>query len=411
MRNRRDELIAKLVRMGSDEGWYPDWEGPAAEPENYTYGDFGPAGEGARFGPGDHVVMMHGSQSGVVVGEPVNSFEGLAYYVDTYDQEGPRGIELWAESLLHRPDRYDQPGESTLEDWFGITPEGEDYYRTAARKQADYFADWLGPEADDQYWMEKGDWDGRTHMPQYLYRTMSEQHFLDSLKSGIHQSDGRMNWPGQAKLDNYEGWDPGSAVEEGTVAGRWAYPGYLFNARFGPNHEIDPEARGRIVKIQVDPEDEWEYHADADDEGGYYRTFKPIPTSRFVGWTPPMSAKDYMPSPYHGMPPGRRHAANDGMPGWDEILTPEFEQKRRDPAHAFIHFPDTGETTWTGPGGFHEQIENDFAMNGERMPENKLYGRYYPGRDEVYFDDARYYALPWEQQRALMEQVSKQAPR
>lgn len=234
MRNRRDELIAKLVRMGSDEGWYPDWEGPAAEPENYTYGDFGPAGEGARFGPGDHVVMMHGSQSGVIVGEPVNSFEGLAYYVDTYDQEGPRGIELWAESLLHRPDRYDQPGESTLEDWFGITPEGEDYYRTAA---------------------------------------------------------------------------------------------------------------------------------------------------------------------------------DMGMPGWDEILTPEFEQKRRDPAHAFIHFPDTGETTWTGPGGFHEQIENDFAMNGERMPENKLYGRYYPGRDEVYFDDARYYALPWEQQRALMEQVSKQAPR
>lgn len=120
-------------KVAADEGWYEDWGGPAPEPSNYMYGDFGPAGEGARFGPGDYVKMMHGSQGGVIVGEPVHSFEGLAYYVDTYDQEGPRGIELWAESLLHRPDSYDKPGESTLEDWFGITPEGEDYYRTAKR--------------------------------------------------------------------------------------------------------------------------------------------------------------------------------------------------------------------------------------------------------------------------------------
>jgi hypothetical protein len=128
-----EQVGFREAKVSADEGWYEDWGGPAPEPSNYMYGDFGPAGEGARFGPGDYVKMMHGSQGGVIVGEPVHSFEGLAYYVDTYDSEGPRGIELWNESLLHRPDGYDKPGESTLEDWFGITPEGEDYYRTAKR--------------------------------------------------------------------------------------------------------------------------------------------------------------------------------------------------------------------------------------------------------------------------------------
>jgi len=104
-----------------------EWQSP--------YGDHGSTEETARFQPGESVVMMNGYESGTIVGEPVNSYEGVAYYVNTYDQDGPRGIELWAESLLHRPDRYDEPEESTLQDWFGIPPEGEQYYRTAAVPQ------------------------------------------------------------------------------------------------------------------------------------------------------------------------------------------------------------------------------------------------------------------------------------
>lgn len=110
-------------------------------------------------------------------------------------------------------------------------------------------------------------------LPPYLFRAMSEDHFQKSMKDGVHQSDERGNYIGQGVSDQ----------PEGTVAGRWAYPGYLANS---------PDQVGRVVKIRTDPEDGWKPHPD-DDEGGYFQTFNPIPTDRFESWTDPINAKTW----------------------------------------------------------------------------------------------------------------------
>lgn len=99
-------------------------------PRKRKKGDVDPFMVTQKYQTGDHVVFDGGS--GVIVGIPYVTNEGTFYYVNTYDQEGPRGIEVWPEDSLHRPESYDKPGESTLNDWFGIPPEGEQYYRNAA---------------------------------------------------------------------------------------------------------------------------------------------------------------------------------------------------------------------------------------------------------------------------------------
>lgn len=42
----------------------------------------------------------------------------------------------------------------------------------------------------------------------------------------------------------------------------------------------------------VRPEDGWEHHPD-DEEGGYYRTFRPIPAARFVAATEPIDSRTW----------------------------------------------------------------------------------------------------------------------
>lgn len=126
-------------------------------------------------------------------------------------------------------------------------------------------------------------------LPSHVYRAMSEEDFQRSMQRGWHQSDERGNYIGQKAADP-EGWGEESAPAEGTVAGRWAYPGYLLNSDDGV---------GRIVKIKVEPNDGWEPHPD-DDEGGYFRTFKPIPTDRFEDWTDPHHNQTWAPIPRVG---------------------------------------------------------------------------------------------------------------
>lgn len=94
-----------------------------------------------KFMNGDYVEFDGGS--GVIVGVPYVTQEGTFYYVKAYDSEGPRGIEVWPENALHRPSNYDERGESTLQDWLGIPPEAEDYYRTAATETGDPVIDSL----------------------------------------------------------------------------------------------------------------------------------------------------------------------------------------------------------------------------------------------------------------------------
>jgi 2'-5' RNA ligase len=85
-----------------------------------------------KFYDGDSVIMKAYGESGSIKGEPHWSQNEWWYYVNTYDSEGPKGLTQYPESDMERPSRYDQPGEMTIKDMFGITPEGEDYYRTAA---------------------------------------------------------------------------------------------------------------------------------------------------------------------------------------------------------------------------------------------------------------------------------------
>lgn len=133
----------------------------------------------------------------------------------------------------------------------------------------------LGPAAVSENWEEAG-------LPEFVFRVMSEEHFQISLQEGFHISDERANYIGQ-KAANPEFWEGEEPEAEGTVAGRYAYLGYLSKS---------PNGVGRVVKIQVHPDDDWEVHPD-DDEGGYIRAFQPIPVNRFVAWTDPIDPETW----------------------------------------------------------------------------------------------------------------------
>ena len=127
------------------------------------------------------------------------------------------------------------------------------------------FAKLLGPEATPEH---HGDvWDT---IPSHVFRVMSEHDYQTSVERGYHQSDERETYPGMARRGEIPEEE---ASPEGTVASRVPFAGYLSHAEGG---------HGRVVKIAVHPDDEWEFHPDYE-EGDAFRTFKPIPSSRFVG--------------------------------------------------------------------------------------------------------------------------------
>jgi hypothetical protein len=191
--------------------------------------------------------------------------------------------------LSTRPDRF--PSSGRPYDLWSVNPEHVDMNQT--------FPDKLGHEgnfrvthdiAPEALTLERpfehhdavNDlWPKRSSLPQHVYRTMSEDHFQQSLRDGYHQSDERGNYIGQA-ADNPEYWEGVTPEPEGTVAGYWPQPGYLLNS---------PNGIGRVVRIRVQPEDGWEVHPD---ESEYMRTFKPIPADRFEAWTKPMNVRQPM---------------------------------------------------------------------------------------------------------------------
>lgn len=126
------------------------------------------------------------------------------------------------------------------------------------------FAKALGPEATPEHHGEV--WDT---IPSHVFRVMSERDYQSSLQRGYHRSDERETYPAMAKRGEIPHEE---AVPEGTVASRTPFPGYLSHAEGGV---------GRIVKIAVHPDDAWEFHPDYE-EGDAFRTFRPIPTDRFV---------------------------------------------------------------------------------------------------------------------------------
>lgn len=86
-----------------------------------------------KFLEGDSVVMKAYGESGRIVGEPYQKDGEWWYLVHTYDDQGPVGDVLYPERDMSRPTRYDDPEEMTIKDMFGITPEGEDYFRKAPK--------------------------------------------------------------------------------------------------------------------------------------------------------------------------------------------------------------------------------------------------------------------------------------
>ena len=150
---------------------------------------------------------------------------------------------------------------------------------TIEHSGADLVQQELGVETNQDFYAPGFD---AAELPNFVFRAMSDEHYQKSLREGFHQSDERGNYIGQAKADP-ELWEGEKPVPEGTVAGRWAYIGYISNS---------PDGIGRIVKIQVHPDDGWELHPD-DDEGGYYRTFKPIPVERFISASAPIDSRSW----------------------------------------------------------------------------------------------------------------------
>lgn len=88
-----------------------------------------------RFYEGDAVVMKAYGESGTIVGDAVwKESDGQWWYaVDTYTVDGSVGIVLYPEDDMVRPSRYDRPDETNMEDWLGIPPSGESYFRTAPK--------------------------------------------------------------------------------------------------------------------------------------------------------------------------------------------------------------------------------------------------------------------------------------
>lgn len=155
-----------------------------------------------------------------------------------------------------------------------LTPEGRAWSeKQAARitQMHQWFEHHLGEINPEDHVGDHGE------LPTHAYRVMDDEHYRQSLRQGWHQSDERNNYIGQHKNDP-ELWGDEMPEAEGTVASvGQIYPHYSMHA---------PSGRARVVKIKLHPEDGWVPHPDYD-EGDAVRTFKPIPTSRFVAATPP----------------------------------------------------------------------------------------------------------------------------
>jgi hypothetical protein len=150
----KPDLIAKLLRLGgykqSDNGStadYPeDWFEETPE-DAEEWGEEQPVSAVPKFSPGEHVVFRGGQGAGTIIGEPEVS-EGV-YWYRVKDRFGPKTYQSFEEAML-RPAEYDQPGVTTIEDWFGIPPEGEDYYRTSMVKDigqpnSESYGEWFKP--------------------------------------------------------------------------------------------------------------------------------------------------------------------------------------------------------------------------------------------------------------------------
>lgn len=147
-------------------------------------------------------------------------------------------------------------------------------------QEVPYLDDILGPGTCES----AHPWGLRDTLPDFAFRVMSEEHFQKSLREGVHTSDQRGCYIGQ-KAEEPDEWGDEEAPDEGVVAGRWPYLGYLPNAECG---------KGRVVKIEIRPEDGWKVHP-WDEEGGYLHTMQPLPASRFVGWSEPFLVEQ----PFH----------------------------------------------------------------------------------------------------------------
>ena len=128
-----------------------------------------------KFLAGDTVIDKAYGWSGSVYGEPSFKEGEWWYWVQFFDKSGVVEDALFPEKDLERPSRYDKPEQMTIKDMFGITPEAEDYYRTASDEpqgvpkytdgeQVIFRGDQGGGEIIQTEWWE-GDWYYRVRKP------------------------------------------------------------------------------------------------------------------------------------------------------------------------------------------------------------------------------------------------------
>ena len=105
------------------------------------------------------------------------------------------------------------------------------------------------------------------YVPEYVYRTVSEEHYQKSVQEGQHSSDERNNWRAQ------QGYSPddetavdssGPIPREGTVGFR------------EPSRAYGVAGRNRTLRCPTSEHPDWEVHPDVP-EGDYIRSLSPIP--------------------------------------------------------------------------------------------------------------------------------------
>lgn len=77
-------------------------------------------------------------------------------------------------------------------------------------------------------------------------------------------------------------------------------------------------------------------------------------------------------------PAAEEYYRTAGADEWGDMFANPMQEVMRARPFAFIHSPAEKWIKWTGPNGLHQEIENSMWQNGQRVPDDAVYGRYYP---------------------------------
>lgn len=96
-------------------------------------------------------------------------------------------------------------------------------------------------------------------------------------------------------------------------------------------------------------------------------------------------------------------AADEWMPDLSQRTKPEKP-------YPFIYHPTSGWLAWGQQNGLHEHIQNSLYQQGIRVPNDAMYGRYYPSDDQALIYDPSWKSLPPREREKHLTTILRNAP-